>query len=111
MHSLYYWTGVIVWILLALAVGIVIGLLAWNVTVALVRTCSVLRFTLALRRKRGAESNENWVRSIVWIFKQMWDYHETEIVGKDGSVWLGVGKWTVNDEPFPSDPQPETTAE
>jgi hypothetical protein len=111
MNHLFYWTGAIIWTLAALALGIVLGWLGWVLTVALARTISALRFTLALRRKRGQPVEpERWVRSTIWIFKQVWDSSTVEIIGKDGSRWNGIGKWSVNDDPWPST-EPEPTAE
>lgn len=111
MHSLFYWTGLVIWALLALATTAAVCLYGWLVALAVAQTCSALRFTLAINRKRTpnphASFDPAWILSTIWIFKQMWNSNAPEIIGKEGSRWEGIGKWSVNDEPFPT-PESET---
>ena len=112
MHSLFYWTGAIVWTLVALALGIVAVLFAWMITIALARTCSVLRFHRALRRKGQLPAEPSWWASALWLFKRVWESDSSlEFRGKDGSRWNGIGKWTINDSPWPTpEPPPKPRA-
>lgn len=109
MTSLFYWTGAVVWVLIALAAALVAGVALWIITVTLARFFSIFRFTLALRRKRKAEPSpfKDWVATAGWIFMKAWNDNGTlELAGHDGSRWNGVGKWSINDKPWP---QPEST--
>ena len=113
MHTLFYWTGAVVWTIASLGLLIVVGLLAWAFLTTLARTCSVLRFNLALRRKGRLPPEPQWVRTIIRIFIRVWESDDSlEFVADDGSRWKGVGKWSINDKPLPApNPTGETPAE
>jgi hypothetical protein len=77
----------------------------------MVRTCSAIRFTRAIRRKSGIE-NSGWIKATLWIFKKVWNDDTMEFTAQDGSRWNGIGRWSVNDKPWPipevqSTPEPE----
>jgi len=94
METLFYWSGVALW----LAVGAFVLWLLAEVAVGFVNACSYFRWSLTMMREHGRIPK--WRQLPRAMLAWTWEYTGYRNTGSrtvegKGGVWRGIGDWTV----------------
>lgn len=102
MGSFMLWTGVVVWIAIGALALWMLAEIAWGAVCA----ASHVRWVIRIAHKSGSLGKLKWSKLPQSFLSYWWDYigyrndGSTTITRQGcGSVWRGVGDYTVNKEP------------